>query len=389
MKKKHLIGLALTAAVGALVFFFILPPFVESRFNAVLHPPPYVASEQARNLHRRILIADLHADSLLWNRDLLARGSCGHVDVPRLVEGNVALQAFTVVTKSPRDANIERNDDKSDNITPLVIAERWPLATWRSLKERALYQSRRLHRFAEDSGGKLVLIKSSSDLSTYLEGLERDPHTTTAGFLGIEGAHALEGEPSNVDVMFDAGFRMMSPTHFFDNEMGGSAHGVEKGGLTEKGREMIRRMEGRRMIVDLAHASARTIDDVLAMATRPVVVSHTGVRGTCDNARNLDDEQLRRIAQTGGIIGIGYWDTAVCGTDAKAIARAIRHTVNVVGVEHVALGSDFDGAVTTPFDTTGLVQLTDALIAQGFSDGEIEKIMGGNVVRFLLENLPS
>jgi microsomal dipeptidase-like Zn-dependent dipeptidase len=182
---------------------------------------------------------------------------------------------------------------------------------------------------------------------------------------------------------------MMAPTHFFDNEMGGSAHGIEKGGLTAKGREMIRRMEERRMIVDLAHASARTIDDVLALATKPVVVSHTGVRGTCDNARNLDDGQLRRIAQTGGIIGIGYWDTAVCGTDAGAIARAIRHTANVVGVEHVALGSDFDGAVSTPFDTTGLVQLTDALLAQGFTDDEVEKIMGGNVVRLLLENLPS
>ena len=180
----------------------------------------------------------------------------------------------------------------------------------------------------------------------------------------------------------------MAPTHFFDNDIGGSAHGVEKGGLTEKGREMVRRMEARKMTVDLAHASAKTIDDVLAMATRPVVVSHTGVRGTCDNQRNLSDEQLKGVARTGGVIGIGYWDTAVCGTDARAIAKAIRYTANLVGVEHVGLGSDYDGAVVEPFDTTGLVEITDALIGEGFSDDEIKKIMGGNAINLFILNLP-
>src|SRR5581483_6032277 len=210
----------------------------------------------------------------------------------------------------------------------------------------------------------------------------------TAGFLGIEGAHVLEGDPANVDVMFDAGFRMMSPTHFFDNEIGGSAHGVNKGGLTATGREVIRRMEAKKMLVDLAHASPRTIDDVLGMATRPVVVSHSGVKGTCDNTRNLSDEHLKGIARTGGIIGIGYWEAATCGRDARAIARAIRHAVNVAGIEHVGLGSDFDGAVVEPFDTTGLVQITDALLVEGFSEQEIALIMGGNALRLLKENLP-
>ena len=88
------------------------------------------------------------------------------------------------------------------------------------------------------------------------------------------------------------------------------------------------------------------------------------------------------------MIGIGYWDTAVCGQDAGVIARAIWHTANLVGVEHVALGSDYDGAIPAPFDTTGVVQITDALLAQGFSEADIEKIMGGNVIRLLLANLP-
>jgi microsomal dipeptidase-like Zn-dependent dipeptidase len=112
------------------------------------------------------------------------------------------------------------------------------------------------------------------------------------------------------------------------------------------------------------------------------------VRGTCDNQRNLSDDQLKRIAQTGGVIGIGFWETAVCGKDATAIAKAIRYTANLVGVDHVGLGSDFDGAVTTPFDTTGLVQITDALIAEGFTDEEIGKIMGRNTLKLLLQNLP-
>lgn len=389
MKKKLLLALAVILLLLVGAFFFVLPGQLAKRLNVALNRPPYLASERAVELHKKLLVADLHADSLLWNRDLLDRSDSGHVDVPRLIEGNVALQAFTVVTKTPYvwKMNIERNDDKTDNIKILAVAERWPIATWSSLTERALYQASKLRDAAARSGGKFTLITSSAELSSYLDRRITDPHIT-AGFLGIEGAHALDGNLDNLDRLFDAGFRMMAPTHFFDNDIGGSAHGVEKGGLTDKGKEMIRRMESKRMIVDVAHASAKTIDDVLAIATRPVFVSHSGVRGTCDNQRNLSDDELQGIARTGGVIGIGYWDTAVCGTDAQAIAKAIRYAANLVGVDHVGLGSDFDGAVKTPFDTTGLVQITDALIAEGFSDEEIGKIMGRNVLRLLIQNLP-
>jgi len=389
MKKKILLTLLVVVVLLAGAFFFVVPAQLEKRLNATLNAPPYMASERAVELHKKLLVTDLHADSLLWARNLLDRGTRGHVDIPRLIEGNVALQAFTVVTKTPYvwKMNIERNDDKTDNIKILAIAERWPTSTWNSLTERALYQAKKLQNAAAQSGGKFTVIKTSADLSSYLDRRIND-HQITAGMLGIEGAHALDGKLDNIDVLFDAGFRMMAPTHFFDNDIGGSAHGVEKGGLTEKGKEMIRRMEAKHMIVDIAHASAQTIDDVLAIATRPVVVSHTGVRGTCDNQRNLSDDQLKRIAQTGGVIGIGFWETAVCGKDASAIAKAIRYTANLVGVDHVGLGSDFDGAVTTPFDTTGLVQITDALIAEGFTDEEIGKIMGRNTLRLLLQNLP-
>ncbi len=290
--KKFLIVVVVILLLGLAAFFFILPGYLEKSMNVTLNPPPYAASERARELHKKLLVADLHSDSLLWDRDLLDRASRGHVDIPRLIEGNVALQAFTVVTKTPKGQNIESNDDTTDNITTLAVAQRWPISAWSSLKERALYQAGRLNDAAARSGGRLVVIKTADDLTRYLE-RRKSEQAITAGLLGIEGAHALDQDLANIDALFDAGFRMMAPTHFFDNDLAGSAHGVEKGGLTEKGREMVRRMEAKRMIVDLAHASGKTIEDVLAIATRPVVVSHTGVKATCDNTRNLNDEQIR------------------------------------------------------------------------------------------------
>lgn len=379
-----LLGL-LIAGLG--IFFFVLPGYVEARMNKVLEPPPYEASPEAIALHKTLVVADMHADSLLWGRDLLERGTRGQVDVPRLIEGNVAVQFFTVVSKSPRGQNIENNTGDTDNITLLALGQRWPWKAIWSLKERALYQAERLHDMAARSGGRLVIVKSRADLEAFLARRKSEPGIV-AGLLGLEGAQVLEGDPANVDVMFDAGYRMMAPTHFFDTEMGGSAHGVEKGGLTEAGREMLRRMEAKRMIVDIAHASTRTIDDILAMATRPVVVSHTGVKGTCDNNRNLSDEQLRAIAAKGGLVGIGFWDTAVCGTEPANIAAAQLHAAKVMGVGHIGLGSDYDGSVDTAFDVTGVVQITDALLAAGASADDTARIMGGNQIRFLLENLP-
>jgi membrane dipeptidase len=368
------------------VFFFVLPRYIANSLNTVINQPPYIVSDKAKQLHSKLFVADMHADSLLWKRNLLEKDSIGQVDIPRMFEGNVALQAFTVVTKSPRGMNIENNTGETDNIFWLALSEMQPFENLSSLTGRAIFQAKKLHQFAEKSEGKFVVIKSKKDLQNFLE--RRKTEKVVGGFLGIEGSHALDGKVENVDVLFDAGFRMMSPTHFFDNDIGGSAHGVEKYGLTEKGKQIIKRMEAKNMIVDVAHASEQTIDDVLAIATKPVVVSHTGVKGTCDNTRNLSDEQLKAIAKTGGVIGIGFWDTATCGEDARSIAKAIHYAANVIGVEHIGLGSDFDGSVKVPFDAGGEALITEALINEGFTDDEIAKIMGGNVLKLLSENLP-
>jgi microsomal dipeptidase-like Zn-dependent dipeptidase len=304
-----------------------------------------------------------------------------------MIEGGLALEGFAACVKVPRRLNIERNDDRTDDVTLLALAQGWPPATWRSLLARTLHMAGRLDSMARASGGDLRVIRSRGDLAAYVDRRRDDP-AMTAGLLSIEGAHALESDLSNVDVVADAGFRMISPSHFFDNDFGGSAHGIEKGGLTELGRGMVARMEARSMLVDVAHASVATIDDVLAVAQRPVVASHTGVRATCDNVRNLSDEHLRGISATGGIVGIGFWPTVSCGDDAAAIANSVRHAVDVAGIDHVGLGSDFDGAVPLPFDATGLVQVTDALLEAGFTDEEVGKVMGGNVFRLLADVLP-
>jgi membrane dipeptidase len=383
---KRGVKVVLLLVLGGAVLLSLAPGLAERRMNRVSGRSIEV-SDHARKIHASLFVADLHADTTLWNRNLLARGSRGHVDVPRLIEGGLALQAFTIVTKTPRNMNIERNTANSDNITLLAVAQLWPPRTWNNLTERALYQASRITDAAARSEGRLSVIRTAADLDAFVTRRSQD-RKVVAAFIGVEGAHALSGSLANLDRLFDAGVRMMAPTHFFDTEIGGSAHGESGGGLTPLGREWVARMEAKKMLIDLAHASPKTIDDVLSMATRPMVVSHTGVRGTCDNQRNLSDAQLAAISAKGGVIGIGVWETAVCGKDAHAIARAIAHAVNVAGFEHVALGSDFDGAVEAPFDATGLPQITQAMLDLGLDRTVIEGVMGGNIRRLLQASLP-
>ncbi|MEO5936598.1 MAG: dipeptidase [Terriglobales bacterium] len=385
MRKRLLLALRLAVAITVLGFFFVLPAQVEQRYNKTRSSGRVAISQRARELHSQLFIADLHADSLLWDRNLLKRSKRGHVDLPRLEAGNVALQGFTVVTKVPFATGTLKG---TDQITPLIIAGRWPPRTWNNLTERALYQAHKLRELEASAKPRLLIVDSRQALDL-LVASRTDKLTVVGAYLGLEGAHALEGDLKNLDKLYDAGFRTIGLAHFFDNEFAGSAHGASKGGLTPLGRELVRVVEHKKMIIDLAHASPQTIREVIAMSTRPVIVSHTGVKGTCNNERNLSDDEVKAIAAKGGLIGIGYWSTAVCGPDARSVARAIRYTVGIAGAEHVALGSDFDGAVTAPFDTSELIQITQALLDAGLSDDQIRKVMGGNVLEFMRKNLPA
>ena len=252
--RKLLIALAVLAAIGAAVFFS-LPAIVDGRMNAVEAPPPYTVSPRAQALHQQLFVADLHDDVLLWPRHLLKRYERGHTDLPRLQAGGVSLQVFSTVTKTPRGINFDRNAADSDNITLLAIGQLWPVRTWGSLLERALHQGQKLHEAANASGGQLQVVASQAQLAAAPQGGLPAAGQRVIAVLGTEGLHPLEGELENIDRMAAAGFRVMGLTHFFDNEVGGSAHGLQQGGLTPFGRQVVQRLQEKRLIVDLAHAS--------------------------------------------------------------------------------------------------------------------------------------
>ncbi|PZT84878.1 MAG: peptidase M19 [Citromicrobium sp.] len=382
MKRKVGIGIAVLVIAALVAFFAIGPRWAEESMNRIDGEPLIAVSPEAEALHATLTIVDLHSDTLLWDRHLTERSGRGHMDLPRLREGNVALQVFSSVTKTPRGQNYDSNSADTDNITALMVGQLQPIRTWGSLLERSLYHAQKLDRAVEEERDTLFQIRGAEDVDRLLRSRTSGRDAIGALF-SAEGLQSLEGDLANLDVLYDAGMRMAGLTHFFDNNLAGSMHGEEKGGLTTMGREAIRRMEAMGMVVDIAHCSHRCVADILAMARRPVVSSHGGVQATCNVNRNLTDEEIRGVAATGGIIGVGYWEGAVCSTDPRATARAMKHIRDLVGIEHVALGSDYDGAVTVRFDTSELTQVTQALMDEGFSQSDIRAAMGGNALRVL------
>lgn len=385
---KRLLKLVLAILVvglGAALTFG--PSYVESTANTVREHVPYAVSPEAQALHNTLVIGDWHADTLLWNRSLLERGKRGHVDVPRLREGKVALQMFTTVTKSPAGLNYEENSATArDNITLLAYAQLWPRATWDSLLERALYQANRLHKYAAKAPDELVVITTRSELDAHLENRANGAKTIGA-LLGTEGAHPLEGKIKNMASLEAAGFRMISLQHFFDNAAGGSLHGSGNLGLSDFGREVVTQVERRNMVLDVSHSSQQVVRDVLEMTDMPIVVSHTGIFSHCQTKRNIPDDLIQKVAASKGVIAIGYWKDVTCDDSPLGVAKTIQAAINLVGADHVSLGSDFDGAVGTAFDTSELAALTQALMVLEIPDADIRKVMGENMVRVLRARL--
>jgi len=386
MKKYQIF--VLLALAGLVIFLTVAPRLVDESQNVVLPHQVYSVSEPANQLHKTLLIGDWHADSLLWNRDLDKETSYGHLDIPRMQRGNIGLQMFTTVTKSPMGLNnISNQADAVDSITLLAIAQRWPISTWSSLTERALYQGQKLHELIARESDHLMLITSQSELQQFVQ--RRTINSNFIGaLLGTEGSHALEGDLDNIQRLFDKGFRMMSLQHFFDNKLGGSLHGISGGGLTVFGREAVVKMTELGIMLDVSHSSEKVVAEVLALTDRPLLVSHTGFQGHCLSPRNISDSLMRDIAEQEGLIAVGYWDSAVCGTSPATVAQAIIYGINLVGEDHVALGSDFDGTVTTAFDGGELQAVTHELLKAGLTETQIRKVMGVNMLGYLQRNLP-
>ncbi|WP_193164835.1 dipeptidase [Microbulbifer hainanensis] len=369
---------------------WLLVPGIEKGQNQRIGPAEYPpVSAQTAALHRKLLIGDLHADSFLWGRDLGEEKDYGHVDLPRARRGNLGMQVFTAVTKSPRGQNYNRNSSEADdNITLLAVAEGWPPRTWDSLLQRALYHAERVTRLATRVPEQLALVRSAADLRGVL-GKRAHGSEQIAAILGIEGSHPLEGRVENIGVLYDAGFRVMGLQHFFDNALGGSLHGESGAGLTDFGRAAVQEMDRRGIVIDVAHSSEQVVRDVLATAERPVILSHTGLKGMCDSPRNISDALMQQIAARGGLVGVGYWKGAVCDDSPAHIVKTIRYAIDLLGVDHVALGSDYDGSVATAFDVSELDLLTGEMLKQGFTKEEIRRVMGQNMRDFFLAQLPA
>ncbi len=389
MNKKYTLysSAFLFVLVISYIFFFVIPVYEDRKRNTVISFSP-ISDSKIIELHNNLFIADLHADTLLWDRKLNTHHHHGHVDIPRLLQGNVGLQVFSVVTKTPRGLNLYSNDDNSDNITLLAIAQRWPVKTWKSTLHRAVYQAEKLHVAATKSSQRLKIIRTRQDLQEVIT-LKNGNQAVVGAILSLEGAHALEGKLENVALLFNEGYRIIGFSHFFDNELGGSAHGVKKNGITQFGLNVLRKMNHLNILADISHASPKLIDDILRHSTRPVIATHTGVQGVCNNAtRNLSDEHIRKIAASGGVVGIGFWPAAICSQDVSGLIKSIRYVADLIGEDYVALGSDFDGNVQTPFDAANISVVTRALVQDGFTERQIQKIMGENIANVLLDNLP-
>jgi len=382
---KILVGFIFILIVLAATYLFgIYVPKMDARMNAVAPHEPYPVSEAARAFHDGLLIADLHSDSLLWRRNPVKRWDRGHVDLPRLREGGVDIQVFSAVTKSPRGLNFDGNDaDAPDDIALLAKAQLWPVRTWGSIYERAAFQAQRLQKMEKNPKNRLVIARRKSDLN--------QPDGTLVTVLLTEGAHPLEGKIENIARLYDEGYRAMGLQHFFDNELGGSKHGRSQAGLTDFGRQAVLEMARQNIMIDVAHSSNQTVRDVLALIDGPIFISHGGTISACPTSanRNLPDDILKQIAARGGILGIGYFEGAICDISPKGIAATIIQAVELLGEDAVALGSDYDGTVTTALDTSELAAITHELLDQGLDTAIIRKIMGRNVRRFFTENLPN
>jgi membrane dipeptidase len=328
-----------------------------------------------KELHRRWCVADGHADSLMWNRDLCARSNEGHVDFPRLREAGVKLQCFTLVT---------RGFPFIGGFPVFATWRGWPREARRSEWSRAVWQIERLEEFCRRSEDQVRITPTAAALEDNLA------HGRLSAVLGVEGGHAIEGRVERLAELHRLGVRFMGLTHLSNNDLGGSSFPMMGNrGLTPLGHQVVEEMARLGLSVDVAHASERTLEELFAYPSVRFFCSHTGVRAAGGGWRNLSDESLRHIAARGGVVGIILAPIYLGGDTLDDVIRHIEHAMNVMGQEGVGIGSDYDGMVALPKgfrDVTDLPRLTEALLRR-HPEALVERILGGNFRRFFRETL--
>lgn len=324
-------------------------------------------TEAIEELHGSLILIDGHCDTASFAAgydfsgrtsvpyDICARNQGCHVDFPRLLEGGVTAQFFAMFTD---DSLV--NDARGHTYEMLAAMEA-----------------------AFDRCGRARLAtKVSHVLAAKADG-------TLAGFLTIEGGEAIGESLDELRSFYARGVRLMTLTWNRVNAIGRGAEHPGPDGLTPFGRSVIAEMERLGMIVDVSHLCDQALDEVLAVAQRPVVASHSNSRALVPHRRNLTDDQAERIAATGGLVAVTFAGVFVDPVPAQVtidrVLDHVDHLVSVIGADHVGLGTDFDGftaahGLVMP-DCTHLPELTAGLVGRGYTEHDIRGIMGGNWLR--------
>jgi membrane dipeptidase len=325
--------------------------------------------DEARALHAEVHVLDLHADTAkLMDKlgyDLAARHErpmpkavnvFGHVDLPRMRDGGMAGQFFSFWTTPYPERGCAKSVTRQLDALDDAMAKHPEQLAWTR------------------TGADVRAAKAAGQI---------------AALGGIEGGQALEGDLETIEAFSRRGVRYLGLLHFSQNAIGRPAKGRGSdatAGLTAFGRDVVRECERCGVIVDLAHINRKGYFDALELATVPPMVSHTGVLGVHEHWRNIDDEQIRALADKGGCVGIIFSRKYLGSASIESVVDHIMHVIDVAGDDVPALGSDFDGFVVPPEgleDVASMPNLTVALSRRGVPPRVLEKILGGNVLRVL------
>jgi len=318
-------------------------------------------------LHSKSVLVDLHNDILerIYMEDpnyhLADYHTYFETDIPRLKTGNMDLEFFAAWVHPTAYAGKYFQ-------TTMELIDRFKLEV--SLNEQDLVQ-------AYNHGTAMEVINSGK----------------IAGVIGVEGGHSIENSIDNLIQLYDAGMRYMTITWNNSTDWAISAQHPNSltEGLSEFGREVIKKMDSLGVIIDVSHTGIKTIDDILEVTQNPIIATHSGARAIKNHYRNLYNSQLRDIANSGGVIGIVFYPPFVGdynntgSTDIDDVIKHIDYIVNYVGIDYVAIGSDFDGTGGyLPLgleDVTKFPDLTYALLEHGYSQDDVSKILGKNFLR--------
>mgnify|MGYP000300612364 CR=1 FL=1 len=317
---------------------------------------------EASRFHMEAVLVDAHNDTIVAHKRLgLGLGiktDKTQLDLPRMKEGGLDVAFFAV------------------DVT-------------RALKNHLTYALDAFGFFdreLESNRTDISLVLTVKDLYEITE------QGKIAALLAVENSDALEGSLNVLRMLFKLGVRSIGLTH---NPRSLAADGVGEartgGGLTNFGVQLIEEMNRLGVLVDLAHISERGFWDALEVSKEPVIVSHGNCKALCEHRRNLDDDQIEGLADKEGVIGVTFVPSFVHPKtpSLQRLLDHIDHIVRVAGVDHVGIGSDFDGGGTLLKDATELPKITEGLLKRGYSRDDVEKILGGNFIRVLSKVLPS